>query len=92
MPVVINHQNGIALSLYRDNNLINYDVPYIQGFGWGVQHTLQQWQDLGFDVNSIFADPQFSNISNLDFRPKAGSPACGAALDGTDIGALRCAQ
>jgi len=35
-------------------------------------------------------DPQFSDYSNNDFTPLDGSPACGAAEDGTDIGALPC--
>ena len=76
--------------LYRNKNLINYDTSYIAGWGFGRNRTLSEWQNLGFDVDSIFADPQFNNADERDFRPKSTSPACGAAFDGGDIGALRC--
>ena len=85
-----NNNTWFSDVLYRDNNLIDYSTSNIQGYGWGTQHTLAQWQAIGFDVNSIFADPQFNDIGSLDYRPKSSSPACGKALDGSDIGALPC--
>jgi hypothetical protein len=37
--------------------------------------TLSQWQRLGYDRNSIVADPRFADPENGDFRLLAGSPA-----------------
>ncbi|MCA1903107.1 MAG: right-handed parallel beta-helix repeat-containing protein [Candidatus Hydrogenedens sp.] len=37
--------------------------------------SLQQWQELGFDKNSIIADPLFVDSQKGDFRLKADSPA-----------------
>lgn len=38
---------------------------------------------------NISADPLFTNPAANDFTPRAGSPALGAATDGTDMGALQ---
>ena len=88
-----NQQDGegfVGPILYRDRNLIDYDSSMIAGWGWGVNRTLEQWQALGFDQNSIFADPQFNDAEERDFSPLSSSPACGKAHDGGDIGALKC--
>ncbi len=76
--------------LYRNRNLIDFETTYIAGYGYGKNRTLAEWQALGFDIDSIFADPQFNDEGSRDFRPKSSSPACGKAHDGGDIGALPC--
>ena len=37
--------------------------------------TLEQWQDRGYDTDSIIADPMFVDADNFDFRLKPDSPA-----------------
>ena len=41
----------------------------------------------GFDAHSIYAKPDFVAPDRRDYRLKPGSPGCGAASDGTDMGA-----
>jgi hypothetical protein len=53
-------------------------------------YSFEAWVAASYDTHSIFANPLFSNGSSGDFRPAAGSSACGAASDGGDIGALPC--
>jgi len=38
-------------------------------------YTLDEWKELGLDINSIFADPMFVNYENEDFRLRPDSPA-----------------
>ena len=37
--------------------------------------TFDEWKALGYDQNSIIADPMFRNPAKIDFRLKPGSPA-----------------
>ncbi len=40
-----------------------------------TKYTLDQWQDLGYDTNSRYADPLFIDPDNGDYRVAEGSPA-----------------
>ena len=67
---------------------------------------LAEWQsEMGLDANSTItsSDPQFADPSIYPvptswsdawerFRPAATSPLCGAAADGSDVGAVPCAE
>jgi hypothetical protein len=43
-------------------------------------YTLAQWQALGKDAHSVFADPQFVNPASGDLRCQASSPAVNTGL------------
>ncbi len=39
------------------------------------EYSLNEWQEMGFDEHSIYADPMFVDAENVDFRLKPDSPA-----------------
>ena len=39
------------------------------------KYTFEEWQELGYDVDSIVDDPLFVDLDNDDFRLKPDSPA-----------------
>lgn len=47
--------------------------------------TWDEWNEMGKDVNSIFADPKFIDIENFDFRLKPGSPAYRLGFNPIDL-------
>jgi hypothetical protein len=49
------------------------------------KYSLQEWQALGFDRHSIFADPQFIDPEKGDYRVKPGSPALKVGFENFDI-------
>lgn len=49
--------------------------------------TLSGWQALGYDADSMSADPLFVDASGHDYHVDAGSPALGAGRDDADIDA-----
>lgn len=60
-----------------DKFAVNHNLYWREGgaelkFG---NRTLAEWQALGFDKDSIVADPLFVNAGKMDFRLKPGSPA-----------------
>ena len=66
-----------------DNNCFHSDVgafiarvePRDTVGDGAAKYSLEAWQALGYDKHSLFADPQFVDVANLDFRVKPQSPA-----------------
>lgn len=50
------------------------------------QYALAEWQQLGFDKNSVFADPQFVNPEARDFRVRDSSPALKVGFKNFEMG------
>jgi len=48
-------------------------------------YTLAEWQQMGFDRNSVFADPLFADPENDDYRVKPGSPALELGFENFDM-------
>ncbi len=55
-----------------DRNL--YFNPHLSEVEFG-ERSLAQWREMGYDRNSLIADPLFVNPSKFDFRLRPGSPA-----------------
>ena len=51
-------------------------------------YTLDQWQDLGFDRHSVFADPEFVDPEGGDYRLNSGSPALQLGFKNIDLSAV----
>ncbi len=66
---------------FSDNNVIwTYDGQLKLGdTRVDISYTLDAWQAMGHDVNSVFADPMFVAPEEGDFRVRPGSPAIGLA-------------
>jgi len=47
---------------------------------------LEGWRALGFDRNSVFADPQFVDPAKNDYRVKPGSPALALGFKNFEMG------
>ena len=68
---------------------INHNLFYSPRRTWGHVHTvnirprgerlkkytLPEWKELGYDKDSIVADPEFVDLDNGDYRVKPTSPA-----------------
>lgn len=48
--------------------------------------TWSEWQKMGRDSGSLFADPLFEDVTKRDFRLKAGSPAAKIGFKPWDLG------
>ena len=53
--------------------------------GSRTHYTLDQWQDLGYDKHSVFADPRFVDPEKGDYRLKPGSPALQIGCKSIDL-------
>ncbi len=51
----------------------------------GRKLTLDEWRELGFDRNSVFADPMFVDPDNGDYRVKPESPAIALGFENFDM-------
>src|SRR6202050_4806141 len=50
------------------------------------RYNLAEWQTLGWDRNSVFADPLFVDPEHLDFRVRPESPALGLGFANFEMG------
>jgi hypothetical protein len=50
--------------------------------------SLEQWQALGYDKHSLYADPMFVDAENHDFRLKPGSPVLKLGFKSFDVGSV----
>ena len=48
-------------------------------------YTLTEWQELGYDRHSVFADPLFVDPEHDDYRVRDGSPALGIGFENFDM-------
>jgi len=53
--------------------------------GSTIRYSLEQWQTLGYDKHSLFADPMFVDAANADYRLKPESPALKLGFKSFDI-------
>tara|TARA_R100000306_G_scaffold62558_2_gene73390 strand:- start:47221 stop:48714 length:1494 start_codon:yes stop_codon:yes gene_type:complete len=63
-----------------DRNVFQGTTKFFNAGGLNAV-TLAQWQAVGQDVNSVFANPSFTNRASGDFTLQAGSPALGLGRD-----------
>jgi hypothetical protein len=49
------------------------------------KYSLEEWQALGFDQHSVFADPMFVDPENGDYHVKPESPALKLGLENFDV-------
>jgi hypothetical protein len=46
---------------------------------------MSEWQDLGYDTHSVYADPLFVDPESGDYRVKPGSPALELGFENIDL-------
>lgn len=54
--------------------------------GESYTHSLEEWQALGYDKNSVFAEPMFVDAENDDYRVKPESPALKVGFKNFEMG------
>lgn len=70
-----------------DKFAVNHNLYWREGgaeIKFGTR-TLAEWQALGFDKDSIVADPMFVDAKKADFRLKPGSPAEKTGFQAIDL-------
>jgi hypothetical protein len=50
------------------------------------RYSLGEWQQLGFDQNSVFADPLFVDVSDRNFQVRPDSPALKVGFKNFEMG------
>jgi hypothetical protein len=60
-------------------------ASYTPREGRTTRYTLGQWQALGYDKHSHYADPMFVDARNGDYRLKPESPALKLGLKDFDV-------
>jgi hypothetical protein len=60
-------------------------ASYTPREGRTTRHTLEQWQALGYDKHSLYADPMFVDPGNGDYRLKPESPALKLGFKNFDV-------
>ena len=73
-----------------DHNLFfseggKFSAEYSPREGRTARYSLQQWQALGYDKQSLFSDPMFVDPRNEDYRVKPESPAIGLGFKNFDL-------
>ena len=66
------------------NNVIDVRLDGLSTLELTESNILQGWTG----ANNISLDPQFTDLSDLDFSLAAGSPCIGTGRDGVDMGAV----
>lgn len=69
--------------LFWANSLDDRKLSFNRNLYWDASEkpvdfmgmSLEKWQEMGQDRDSVIADPMFVNVSKLDFHLKPGSPA-----------------
>ncbi|WP_431687920.1 putative Ig domain-containing protein [Hahella sp. NBU794] len=74
----------------RDYNLYSTSSSIIAGMWGSNRFTMSTWNSFGQDINSIVGSPMLIGPAFRDYTPLPNSPVCGAASDGSDIGAVPC--
>lgn len=79
--------------------IFDYNLYKLGGSATPIQWNGTSYSTLGAyqhatkqDNHSFVAEPLFIDVTNYNLQPAYNSPACGAASDGGDIGALPCAE
>jgi hypothetical protein len=75
-----------GLGNVADNNIYWSDKTYniLNSYKF-VSYSFAQWQALGKDVNSVFADPKFTSVSGEDFSFQTGSPALSKSIAAINV-------
>jgi parallel beta-helix repeat protein len=81
-------EGALLSGTWKNGNFFFDDNVYFQAdgrpFAFGP-YSLEQWRELGMDVHSIIADPEFVDPAHDDFALKADSPALALGFKPIDI-------
>jgi hypothetical protein len=78
--------NAVYHIASQNNAEIDNNCIYSSGAGSllrydGSSHSWSSWQNLGFDIHGINADPEYRNPAQIDFHLQASSPCIDAGID-----------
>jgi parallel beta-helix repeat protein len=92
---IIVQNRGFGICLFQANSTqILYNDVWNNTEDYASAETLGDFHPFtpSPGTGEISADPLFVDPKNGDFHLQVGSPCCGAGEDGTDMGALPCAE